>query len=314
MRGLEKVWVYVDGVAPIHDPLAAGIEAARRSGARLELVSAIGRFEDRRFQAPSGPALLRVIRNERAAWLRDLELIARSSLGPRRVRATLLEGEVPWQSLVRHAAVKAPDLLVVPARDRDPRRDPATRQLFRTSPVPVWSVRAPAASFPRRLLAAVDPGAAGSPERALARRVLQLAVRLAAGGPLELHLAHAVPEPGAGLLGSRFATPGARAQAAEARALARERLGALLAEGGVEATVHVVAEPPSRAIPALAARLGADLVALGGARRTGDAGPPLAWAADGIVARLDCSVAVVNAEGVASPVRLLAEPGAPRAA
>jgi nucleotide-binding universal stress UspA family protein len=135
MKGLENVWVYVEARAPASEALAAAVEAAQRSDGTLTVIGAIGRSEDQVFRTYFGRKVLRMVREDREARLRRLEDLARPSLPPGRVRSTMLDGEVPWHSVVLHAIEHAPDLLVVPARGEDPfGPDSVTQHLFRKCP------------------------------------------------------------------------------------------------------------------------------------------------------------------------------------
>lgn len=314
MKGLENVWVYVEARAPADQALAAAVEATRRAGGQLTVVGAIGRSEDRVFQTSFGRQILRMVRKDREARLHQLEALARPSLPPGRTRSTMLEGEAPWHSVVLHAMAHPPDVLVVPARGDDPLGpDSVTQHLFRKCPVPVWAVHPGSVPFPRRALAAVDPGAPGSVERDLARRVLELCARMAGAGSIELHAAHAWSVPSEALIRSRFGAKRTQAFLDQQRELARERLEDLVAEAGLGSSVatHLPAGDPASAIPALAEELDADLVALGSAGRGGLAGILIGSAAEAIVTRLARSVAVVKPSGFESPVRPLeADPGA----
>jgi len=307
MQGLENVWVYVEARAPANEVLAAATEACRRSDAVLTAIGAIGRSEDRVFQTSFGREILRMVREDRVARLGNLEELARASLGAGRVRSTMLDGEVPWHSVVLHAIDGPPDLLVVPARGDDPfGPDSVTQHLFRKCPVPVWSVHPGRAPFPRRALAAVDPGAPGSVERDLARRVLELALRIAGRGPLELHVAYAWSVPGESLIRSKLGPKRTQAFLDEQRALVQRQLSELLEEahlGPSIAGIHLPAGHPAAAIPALAEELDADLVVLGSAGRNGLAGILIGSTAEAIVTRLTRSVAVVKPTGYMSPVR-----------
>ncbi len=309
MQGLERVWVYVEARAPANEVMAAAAEACRRSGAELTVVGAIGRTEDAVFQTSFGREILRMVREDRVARLGHLEEMARAALGAGRVRSTMLDGEVPWHSVVLHAIAHAPDLLVVPARGDDPHGpDSVTQHLIRKCPVPVWSVFPGGAPFPRRALAAVDPGAPGSVERDLARRAIEMALRLAGRERQELHVAHACDVPAEALIRSKLGPRRAQAFRDEQREQAQARLAELIEEarlGGAIAGVHLPAGPPAAAIPALAEELGADLVTLGSAGRHGLAGVLIGSTAEAIVTRLARSVVVVKPSGYVSPVRAL---------
>jgi len=310
MKGLENVWVYVEARAPASEVLAAAVEATRRGDGALTVIGAIGRAEDPVFQTSFGREILRMVREDRESSLRNLEGMARSSLPPGRTRSTMLDGEVPWHSVVLHAIAHPPDLLVVPARGDDPfGPDSVTQHLFRKCPVPVWSVYPGRAPFPRRALAAVDPGVSGSVERDLARRVLELALRIAGTGPIELHAAHAWSVSDEALIRSKFGAKRTRAFLDQQRELAREQLEELIAEAHLESSIagiHLPAGNPASEIPALAEELDADLVVLGSAGRHGLAGILIGSTAEAIVTRLARSVAVVKPTGYLSPVRPLA--------
>jgi len=310
MKGLENVWVYVEARAPATEVLGAAVETTRRSGGSLTLLGAIGRAEDRVFQTSFGREILRMIRDDREARLRSLVEMARPSLPPGRTSSTMLEGEVPWHSVVLHAIEHHPDILMVPARGDDPHGpDSVTQHLFRKCPVPVWSVYPDTARFPRRVLAAVNPGEPDSVERGLARRVLELALRITGGGPIELHVAHALGVPAEELIRSKLGAKRAQAFLDQHGELARGQLRELLGEAQLEAflagTHHPPGEPEAE-IPALAQELDADLVVLGSAGRGGLAGILIGSTAEAIVTRLTRSVAVVKPAGYVSPVRPLA--------
>jgi len=309
MKGLENVWVYVEARAPASEALAAAAEATRRSEGTLTVIDAIGRSEDQVFRTYFGHKVLRMVRKDREARLRSLEDLARSSLPPGRVRSTMLDGEVPWHSVVLHAIAHPPDLLVVPARGDDPSGpDSVTQHLFRKCPVPVWSVYPGRVPFPRRVLAAVDPGVSGSVERDLARRVLELALRVVGTGPIELHAAHAWSVPAEALIRSKFGSKRTQAFLDQQRRLAREQLEELITEAHLEPSIagtHLPAGNPASSIPALAEELDADLVVLGSSGHKALAGILIGSTAEAIVTRMARSVAVVKPTGYLSPVRPL---------
>jgi len=306
MKGLENVWVYVEAQAPATEALAATTEATQRGDGTLTVIGAVGRSEDPVFRTSFGQKVLRMVRESR---LRSLEDLARSSLPPGRVRSTMLDGEVPWHSVVLHAIAHPPDLLVVPARGDDPSGpDSVTQHLFRKCPVPVWSVYPGRVPFPRRVLAAVDPGVSGSVERDLARRVLELALRVAGTGPIELHAAHVWSVPAEAMIRSKFGSKRTQAFLDQQRRRAQDQLEELIAEAHLEPSIagtHLPAGSPASAILALAEELDADLVVLGSSGRKGLAGILIGSTAEAIVTRMARSVAVVKPTGYLSPVRPL---------
>ena len=311
MKGLEKVWIYVEARAPASDALAAAAEATQRGDGTLTVIGAVGRSEDQVFRTSFGQKVLRMVREDRESRLRSLEDLARSSLPPGRVRSTMLDGEVPWHSVVLHAIAQSPDLLVVPARGDDPfGPDSVTQHLFRKCPVPVWSVYPGSVPFPRRVLAAVDPGVSGSVERDLARRVLELALRVVGPGPIELHAVHAWSVPAEALIRSKFGSKRTQALLDQQRQLAQDQLEELITEAQLESSIagtHLPAGNPASAIPALAEELDADLVVLGSSGHKGLAGILIGSTAEAIVTRMARSVAVVKPTGYVSPVRPLEE-------
>jgi len=314
MKGLENVWVYAEARAPASEALAAAAEATHRSAGTLTVIGAIGRSEDQVFRTSFGRKVLRMVREDRESRLRSLEELARSSLPPGRVRSTMLDGEVPWHSVVLHAIAHPPDLLVVPAHGDDPfGPSSVTQHLFRKCPVPVWSVYPGRVAFPRRILAAVDPGVSGSVERDLARRVLELALRVVGTGPIDLHAVHAWSVPAEELIRSKFGSKRTEALLDQQRQLAREQLGELITEAHLESSIagtHLPAGNPASAIPALAEELDADLVVLGSSGRKGLAGILIGSTAEAIVTRMARSVAMVKPTGYVSPVRPLEEAAA----
>lgn len=306
MKRLEKIWLHVDALAPAADALAAAVEATRRSGAELTIVGAIGRSEDRIFQTSFGEHVLKLVRKDREARVLALEEHARRALPARDVRSVILEGEVPWHSVAAYAGELRPDLLVLAARPATPAGfDPVSQHFFRKASPPVWAVQPGRVSFPRRVLAAVEPGPGDSPERLHAQRVLELARRLGGSEPLELHVVHAWRVPAEEMLRATIGDEGTRGLAEKIRERAGKELDELVAGGGpaATATLHLPHGDPESVIPALADELDADLVVLGSVARTGLAGLFIGGTAEAILARLTRSALVVKPPGFVSPVR-----------
>lgn len=303
-KRFESVWMYVDPVASPSAALDAAIDAAHRSGAPLLLVAAIGRGEDRIFQTSFGLEIMQMVRADREARLGELERLARAALASGQVESVLLEGEVPWHSVIAHAAEHQPGVLIVPARVGGKTTfDSVTQHYFRKCPVPVWSVVGARCS-PRRVLAAVDPGPPGSEQRALAREVMELPFQLGAGEEIEVHVAHAWSLLGEAAVRARLGAGKAEEFRDRTRQQAEAELEELLASAdvGAVAAKHLPGGAPDLEIPELARRLDVDLVVLGTAARTGLAGFLIGSTAEGILARLDRSALVVKPPGFVSPV------------
>lgn len=306
MKTIEDVWLYVDALAPAGDALGTAVDVARRSGAALTLIGAIGRSEDRWFETSFGERILQLVRKDRESRMRAIEASARAALPSGRIRSIFIEGDVPWHSVAARAGAQAPDLLVVAARGGTGNGfDPVSQHLFRKCAVPVWSVYPSQGGFPKRALAAVDPGRANSDERRLAVRVLEVARRIAGAEPLELHVATAWTAPGEELLPPSVGEASTHAYVDSLRENARRELEELLveAEVGAAARIHHLKGEPASMIPALADRVDAGLVLLGSAGRIGLAGLFIGSPAEEIISHLARSVLVVKPPGFVFPVR-----------
>ena len=193
-------------------------------------------------------------------------------------------------------------------------------QLMRKCPCPVWLVKRDAPASVRCVLAAVDVGDFYPPAELETRQALNLlALELAASVALaefaELHLVHVWSAIGEGALRGAFVgAPEEQVQAyVEAirtrYELSLERLVALASGRLGQAVVdflkpqrHLLKGSPLDEIPALAGRIGADLVVLGTVARTGIPGLIMGNTAEYLLHRLDCSVLALKPPGFVCPI------------
>jgi nucleotide-binding universal stress UspA family protein len=195
--------------------------------------------------------------------------------------------------------------------------------LLRKCPCPLWLGRPPDALNYRRVLAAVDVEPLATPkeqaqQRALNSAILDLAAMLATSEFAELHVAHVWAALGEPILrGGMIATPAEtkidayidaerrrHGQALE-QALAdlEVRIGTS-AMGWLQPVRHLPKGSPREQLPALAARIDADILVLGTVGRSGVSGLLIGNTAEAVLQRLDCAVLAVKPEGFVSPIQL----------
>ena len=194
--------------------------------------------------------------------------------------------------------------------------------LLRKCPCPVWLGKPNSPARYRRILAAVDVDEFHPPGELATRaelnfRILELAASLALAEFAELHLVHVWSAVGeSAMRGSFLATP---EEQIHAYVTAEERrheqaLDRLLDEGGarlggealgyLKPVKHLLKGSTRDEIPALAMRLGADLVVLGTVARTGIPGLLMGNTAETLLHRLDCAVLALKPTGFVTPVTL----------
>ncbi|NBC46703.1 MAG: universal stress protein [Gammaproteobacteria bacterium] len=195
--------------------------------------------------------------------------------------------------------------------------------LLRKCPCPVWLSRPDAALNFERVLAAVDVTPVTErkeqqQQQALNARILDLAAALAVSEFAELHVAHAWQALGEPLLrGGLIATPtetkidayieAERRRHAQALEQALVDLASRIgreASDWLKPVRHLPKGSPRVELPALAARIEADILVMGTVARTGIAGLLMGNTAETILHRLDCSVLAVKPDGFVSPVTL----------
>jgi nucleotide-binding universal stress UspA family protein len=195
--------------------------------------------------------------------------------------------------------------------------------LMRKCPCPVWLSRPDAALNFERVLAAIDVAALAGPkeqqhEQALNARILDLAATLALSEFAELHLVHVWEALGEPLLrGGLIATPSEtkidayidaerrrHAQALEQALVDLETRLGRETMGWLKPVRHLPKGSPRDELPALAARIQADILVMGTVGRSGVSGLLMGNTAETILHRIDCSVLAVKPQDFVTPVTL----------
>ncbi len=182
--------------------------------------------------------------------------------------------------------------------------------LLRKCPAPVWLTKATHSPRLRVIVAAIDPAPFDDERQELNRRVVALAMEVAAGEAATVHVAHVWRlrnEESFHLLRRALSDEHVQRLVADER----QRRLALIEEltrpyrgGTVAMEVELIKGDPSRVLPALARRVRADLMVMGTVARTGIAGLIIGNTAENVLDDLTCSVLAVKPRGFVSPVRL----------
>jgi nucleotide-binding universal stress UspA family protein len=236
--------------------------------------------------------------------------------------ARVLEG-TPFLEIIREVLRQDHDLVIKAPEDPDWLArlfGSDDMHLLRKCPCPVWFVKpSPVGSY-RRILAAIDAdsdyaGAELATRRGLNVKILELASSLSVSESAELHVAHAWEMVGENALRSAFLGRPEDEVAGYVEQVRRQHeqgLDDLLADvlqrqgqgnpQAVNATRHLVKGAPRTEIPALASRIGADLLVMGTVARTGVPGFFIGNTAEAILEQVTCSVLAVKPDGFVTPV------------
>jgi nucleotide-binding universal stress UspA family protein len=324
MKRFKNVLFVLDPRENCRAALERAVGLVENNQANLTVVDVVPRIAAG-FILPEGgavPADLQVALVEEHA--RRLEILTAPFRDRIRIASKVLTG-TPFLEVIREVQRSGHDLLI-----RSP-EDPGWRQrifgsddmhLLRKCPCPVWLIQCQAPKAYRRILAAVDAGD-GYPADELATRqamnfeIIELAGALALSEFAELHVAHVWEAVGESFLRGAFLnTPSEKVDAYVEATRQRHaaNLDALMGEAarilGQEAfdylkpRTHLVRGGPRREIPALAERLGIDLVVMGTVARTGIPGFIMGNTAESILEQIGCSVLAIKPSGFVSPVAL----------
>ena len=194
--------------------------------------------------------------------------------------------------------------------------------LLRKCPCPVWLIRPDEPNNYHCILAAVDvddtyPPAELHSRRALNRQTLEMAVSLALSDFAALHLVHVWDAIGESAMRGAFLRPPEEQVAGyveQVRRRSAANLDALLGEvtdrvgsdavSYLKPQLHLIKGYAREEIPALAKRIGADLIVMGTVARTGVPGFLMGNTAETILNHIDCAVLAIKPHGFVTPVTL----------
>lgn len=240
------------------------------------------------------------------------------------IEIEILRG-LPFLEIIRDVLRNGRDLVIKapePGGLRDRLFGSGDMHLLRKCPCPLWLIKAKAPTSYRQVIAAIDvsdeyPETEIPIRRALNHDVLRLASSVALADSAELHVVSAWEAMGESTLGGAFIkTPVSRLSAyvEEIRQHHQRNLDRFIDEAGhyldnsslehLKLQCHLVKGRPRRVIPAIAHRLGADLVVMGTVARTGVPGLLMGNTAETILNQIDSSVLAVKPAGFVTPVTL----------
>ncbi|MBS3981728.1 MAG: universal stress protein [Rhodobacteraceae bacterium] len=299
----------------VETAMAGAIDLARKTGAALTLVDVVGGIQGELGQRMAAVSGLRIVEIEEdvLAYHRDrlAGLAKRARFEGVKVSEAVLHG-IPHVEVVRMVLREGPDILIKGATlapEGEGILDAVDMNLLRACPCPVWLLTRDSAP-PARLLAAIAAEEASDDTRAgLDRQVLDCAVGFRDHGA-EIAVVHAFTLPGElALRHGRFAAArngDVDRLAAEARALAQDRVDQLMADyPQVERDRVIVAQGESATvIAAQTGKTGADTLVMGTVGRIGLPCAIIGDTAQSVLSRITCSVIALKPEGFVSPVTL----------
>lgn len=179
--------------------------------------------------------------------------------------------------------------------------DSTTMHLMRKCPCAIWVARPRPHNRYARVVAAVDPDATDPEKESLNRKIMELAVSMAKLEGSELHVVHVWEFHGlpAGATGEVW-----RQWEKTVRRELKRRFHEFLADYdlGPGPQVHFAAGEPATVVSTLANTRQIDLLVMGTVCRTGVRGFFIGNTAEGVLARVDCSLLTVKPDGFVSPV------------
>ena len=312
MRRFRNILLVIEPGIDNHAAMERAFDLATSNEAQLSLISVI---EEAPALKRSAPGLIESLVTERGDELRAI-----AAQWPGEASIHVPEGR-PFLEVVRFVLQNEIDLVIkseAVGRSRFRPLGSTDMHVLRKCPCPVWIVRSGHDGPCRRILAAVDVGPDDEEANALARRVLEIAVSLAAHEEGELDVLHAWSLPYENTLrSSRSGLPKAmvdqmvadegRRREEELEALSND-VAAALQEGSEQALraprLHVPHGDPDDVIPDFVRESDIELVIMGTVGRTGVPGFFIGNTAEEVLSQIDCSVVAIKPPGFESPVTI----------
>ena len=314
MPRFTNVLVMLDNPSRSSAVLPRALELVQHHGGTLTLAHA---FEGYVHDAMGTSTELDAAELEQREYEARLALLEHMALEPRAagldVRTRVMIGSA-FLEVTREVLRQGHDLVM---KETSPARSGRSRfftsqemHLLRKCPAPVWLIKAARSPRIRVIVAAIDPAPFDEERQELNRRIIELAMGVAAGEGATLHVAHAWRlrnEESFHLLRRSLTEDRVQHLMNDERQQRIARIEEIMRPhrgGTVAIEVDLLKGDPSRVLPALTRSVRADLLVMGTIARSGIAGLIIGDTAENVIADVTCSVLAVKPRGFVSPVRL----------
>jgi nucleotide-binding universal stress UspA family protein len=318
MKRFKNLVYLAENDVPQEAAMARAVSLATNNQARLSVIDVVRELPAAP-EAPRGvPDATELTSARIEARRAELEALVAPHRDQVEIQVDVLVGR-KYLEAIRRVLGAGHDLLVKPAEDpgwADRLLGSEDMHLLRKCPCPVWLLKPDEKPDYGCILAAVDlePDVEDPEEQALNRLILELASSLALSDFAQLHVIHVWDAPEAAFFASWSDDPDAtearftEGKGARHGAALRGLLEGLRGHVGEEAyaylapQIHMPRGLAKKEIPALAERLGADLMVMGTVARAGIAGLIMGNTAESILHDVHCSILAVKPPGFVSPV------------
>ena len=307
MLSFQSVLVYYNTLTHKPHALNQAARIARQTGAKVKVMDVVDESSPLlRKLLSNGIKLEKQAESERRARLEKAVASLRRSGAE--AESVLAHGK-PFVEIIREAIRGEHDLVLKTAEPDGTTRLFGTTaiHLMRKCPCPVWIVKPAGQVDGARILAAVDPIAAGAETEDLNRKIMEVARTLTvlAGG--ELHVAHAWRLPfEKSLLGSsRIPKERLASYTKQTRESARDSLYEFVDRFEFRVPrrrIHLLRGEPGAVIPRFVESSGFSVIVMGTVGRAGLKGILIGNTAERILGRVECSVVTLKPQGFVSPV------------